>query len=297
MFERLVLRYTTSQDYWDVVLHIFGVSFVFTLLSVLLVQHVVIFRIGGENLSGMMVVLFTSLAVAYPFVRYLLRAEEKEVTERWSEERLLHRHLDELVLYLSFFFGAMTAFAVSSFFVPPSFYSIQCSILGSLNLPIGQNCTILTESSRFLTGSFLGGSVTGNAAASGSQLMLTIIRNNLFVTVITFIITFFLTSGIIFVLAWNASVLGVWIGSISARPAHIALFTLPYLPHAILEIGGYVLAGVAGALLSYQIEALIMHEEGAGAVNRTVLMDVLILLGLAFLAIVAGGYVEVFGAV
>lgn len=295
MFERLILRYTTSHSYLDIVLHIFGISFLFTLLSVFLVQHVVIFRIGGDNLSGMMAVLFTSLAVAYPFVRYLLQGEEREVSERWGEERLLHRHLHELVLYLSFFFGAMTAFALSSFFVSPSFYSIQCSILGSLNLPIGQNCRILTEGTQFLTGSFLGGGVTGNAAAG--DLMLTIIRNNLFVMGITFIITFFITSGIIFVLAWNASVLGVWIGSISSSPAHVALFTLPYLLHAILEIGGYVLAGVAGALLSYQIEALIMHEDGAEAVNRTVLMDVLILLVLAILAILAGGYVEVFGSV
>lgn len=296
MFERLILRYTTSRSYLDIVLHIFGISFLFTLLSVFLVQHVVIFRIGGDNLSGMMVVLFTSLAVAYPFVRYLLQGEEKEVSERWNEERLLHRHLHELVLYLSFFFGTMTAFAISSFFVSPSFYSIQCSILGSLNLPIGQNCRILTDGTQFLTGSFLSGGVTGNAAAAG-DLMLAIIRNNLFVMGVTFVITFFLTSGIIFILAWNASVLGVWIGSISSSPAHIALFTLPYLLHAILEIGGYVLAGVAGALLSYQIEALITHDEGAEAVNQTVLMDVIILLVLGVLAILAGGYVEVFGGV
>ncbi|MDY6769279.1 MAG: stage II sporulation protein M, partial [Candidatus Nanohaloarchaea archaeon] len=237
MFERLVLRVNDSERYLDV----FLLSGFFTLLSVLLVRHVVVFQVGGSNLAGVIAVLLTSLAVSYPFVSYLLEEERMEMAEEWAETKLLLRHAHQLELYLSFFLGTTTGFAVSTFFVPESFYSVQMQVLSTVRSPTGM--------------------------AVGGALFRDILVNNLWVFAITFLLTFFIASGVIFILAWNASVLGVLIGSIANSAFHVPVIGLFYLPHGLLEVGGYVHAGIAGALLSYKAESLMMDGDADGTTD------------------------------
>lgn len=262
MFERLLLYFTDTDDYVDV----FILSGFFTLLSVFLVYRVVPFRVGEQELAGVMAVLLTSLAMAYPFVRYLLIREQEEAKQRWTETQLLRRHAEDFTLYLSFFLAATLAFAVSTFFVPEQFYTIQMGVLESIGAPTGQ----------FYSQAFL----------------MQIINNNLWVFMVTFILTFFVTSGVVFVLAWNASVLGVLIGMLSRTLLEVPLITLPYLPHGLLEIGGYVLAGISGALLSYAVEQY-MLEEVDWQTNVVILKDSLTLFVLGVGLILVAGVIEV----
>lgn len=271
MFERLVLYLSDSEDYVDLAI----ISLFFTILSVFLVRQVVPFQVGGQQLAGVMVVLLTSLAVAYPFVRHLLIREHEEAENRWSEKRLLKRHAEDFTLYLSFFLGTTFAFAISTFFVPEDFYSVQMQVLESINAPTGN--FILDP------GLFNGIINTG--------FFMRVLENNLWVFMVTFILAFFVTSGILFVLVWNASVLGVHIGAnLSNTLFHVPLHTLPFLPHGILEIGGYILAGIAGSLLSYEAENLLFEqEEGA---RRAITKDAIILTGIGAILILAGALVE-----
>lgn len=262
MFERLVLCLSDSDDYLDLGI----LSLFFTIISVILVRQVVPFNVGGRELAGIMVVLLVSLAGAYPFVRHLLLREREEVEKEWSETHLLKRHAEDLNLYLAFFLGTTLGFAISTFFVPESFYSIQLQVLESIGAPTGQ--------------------------IMDSTFLMDIIQNNLWVLAVTFILTFFITSGVVFVLAWNASVLGVLIGTLSSSILEVPLLTLPYLPHGLLEIGGYVLAGIAGALLSYEAE-LIVFEEDSPVINRVLAKDVITLLALGVGMILVAGVVEV----
>lgn len=262
MFERLILHLTNSDDYLDLGI----ISMFFTVVAVFLVHQVVPFRVGEQELAGVMVVLLTSLAVSYPFVRYLLQREQKEATERWAESRLLKRHAEEMNLYLSFFVGTTLGFATSTFFVPESFYSVQMQVLDSIGAPTG----------RFI----------------GSPFLMEIITNNLWVFAVTFIITFFIASGVVFILVWNASVLGVLIGRLSSSLLEVPILTIPYLPHGLLEIGAYVLAGIAGALASYEAE-LILFEEDSADIDKVLTKDVITLLLIGVGLVIVAGIIEV----
>jgi len=262
MFERLVLYFSDREDYIDVGI----LSLFFTVISVFLVHRIVPFNVGGTELAGVMAVLLTSLAVSYPFSRHLLLREKQEVAKDWSETHLLKRHAEEIELYLSFFLGTTIGFAFSTFFVPDSFYTIQQDVLQSIGAPTGQ--------------------------VIGSTFFMEIVKNNLWVFAVTFILTFFITSGIVFVLAWNASVLGVLIGTLSSSIIEVPLLTVPYLPHGLLEIAGYVLAGIAGALLSYEAE-LILFEESDMSTDIVLSKDVLTLVILGVGCIVLAGIIEV----
>lgn len=262
MFERIVAQYTSDERYLDIA----AASVVFTFLSIILVQHVMPFRVGGTDFGGLMAVLLTSLAVAYPFVKYLVKEERQEVVNRWSEKRLIRRHSKELELYLTFFLGTTVAFAVSTFFVPDGFYNIQMQVLSDIGAPTGQ---IL-----------------------GDPFFLRVLENNAWVFMVTFVMTFFVSSAVIFVLAWNASVLGVFIGDISAELIHVPIETLPYLPHGMLEIGGYILAGIAGALLSYEVEIIMLEGQDGVNVSRIITRDVIVLLAWGMLFVVLGAFIE-----
>ncbi|MDY6768833.1 MAG: stage II sporulation protein M [Candidatus Nanohaloarchaea archaeon] len=260
MFERLVVRFNDSERFVDV----FLLSVFFTVLSVLLVQHVVAFQIGSSNLAGVIAVLLTSLAVAYPFVSYLLEEEEMAVSKDWSEATLLKRHAHQLELYLSFFLGATVGFALSTFFVSQEFYSVQLQVLETVRSPTGM--------------------------AVGGAMFTDIIANNLWVFSVTFLLTFFIASGVLFVLAWNASVLGVLIGQLASSAVEVPVVTIYYLPHGLLEIGGYVFAGIAGALLSYRVESGILDGDVKG---QAVTWDALILIVIGVAMIVAAAVIEV----
>lgn len=261
MFERLVLKFSNSERYLDV----FLLSTFFTLLSALLVQHVVVFQVGSSNLGGVIAVLLTSLAASYPFVRYMLEEERRELRRNWAEKKLLRRHARQLELYLSFFLGATTGFALSTFFVPESFYSIQLQVLDAIRSPTGM--------------------------AVGGAAFQEIVRNNLWVFSVTFLLTFFIASAVLFVLAWNASVLGVLVGTLANSAFHVPVVTVFYLPHGLLEVGGYVLAGIAGSLLSYGLESSMLGSGGEE--TGLVTQDTAVMLVIGVAMILLAGAIEV----
>lgn len=260
MFERLAMRFTDSEKFLDV----FLMSGFFAVLSILLVQHAVAFQIGKTNLGGLIAVLLTAIAVSYPFVRYMLKQERKEVSKDWTEMQLLHRQAEQLGLYLSFFLGTTLGFAVATFFTPASFFTVQLQVLESIRGPTG--------------------------LAIGGAVLMEIVTNNLWVLGMTFLLTFFITSGIIFILTWNASVLGVLIGSLASSSLEVPVITLYFLPHGLLEIGGYALAGISGALLSYHLESHLSDTETEGC--RALIKDALLLLAIAVVMVLVSGIVE-----
>ncbi|MFB6167092.1 MAG: stage II sporulation protein M [Candidatus Nanohaloarchaea archaeon] len=261
MFERLVLEYSNSENYLD----IFLVSLFFALLSIFLVDNLVTFQVGRTDLGGIIAVLLTSLSVSYPFVTYMIRQEDRELLQRWEEKKLVRRHARQLELYMSFFFGVTFAFALSVFYLPDSFYSVQLQVLQSIRGP------------------------TGNMVLNG--LLMQIVSNNMWVFAVTFVLAFFVSSGIIFILAWNASVLGVLIGSLADHALQVPFVTLFYLPHGLLEVGGYVLAGIAGSLMSYAVERPVQGKEKD--LHLRVLKDVAVMVGVGAVLIVAAGLIEV----
>lgn len=125
------------------------------------------------------------------------------------------------------------------------------------------------------------GSITGNIISP--SLFFEIISNNLSVFFLTFILSFLLTAGMVFVLVWNASVLGVFLSKVSKSILHVPVVSISYIPHGILEVSGYILAGISGFFLSHEIEEFVEWDKKGRAVKLMEDSSFVLILGLLFL--------------
>jgi uncharacterized membrane protein SpoIIM required for sporulation len=260
MFERLWLKDELENKYF----HIFIFGVVLTIISLLLTNYILPIK------NGLVAVFLVSLAAAYPLVAHLRVEEEEEekLIKKHKEKNLLKRHENELMIYLSFFLGVMIVFVAAGFLLPNSFFSPQNEIVKGI-----------TGFATFQTGN----SVSVNVLSS-------ILSNNLIIFLLAFALSFVISAGMVFILVWNASVLGVFLSKIiSANP----LIALSYLPHGLLEISGFVLAGIAGALLSHQFEHF-KRGHHKKSVFRGILKDIGILLFIGVIVIIIGGLIETF---
>jgi uncharacterized membrane protein SpoIIM required for sporulation len=123
---------------------------------------------------------------------------------------------------------------------------------------------------------------------------------------LSFVFSLIFGAGAIYIIAWNATILGVLIAKIAETPAAYGSITvvqgngfanlmaaLPFtllriLPHGIFEFGGYFLGAIAGGILSVAIiqETLLKDKQH-------VFYDSLVYLGLGALCILVGSVVEV----
>jgi uncharacterized membrane protein SpoIIM required for sporulation len=106
--------------------------------------------------------------------------------------------------------------------------------------------------------------------------------NNVSLLLLLFIFSFVLGAGSVWLISWNASVIGVLIGY-NLDP----LILIKILPHGIFEFGGYFFGAVAGGILS----AAIIQERIKDEYER-VLKDSLIYFGLAVAMIFIGAIIE-----
>ncbi len=89
-----------------------------------------------------------------------------------------------------------------------------------------------------------------------------ILVNNLKVMILSFFISFIFGTGAIFILSWNAAVVGIFIGNIGKdliqiHSSKMIAFIMALFQglsgialHGIPEIAAYCIAGIAGAILS-----------------------------------------------
>ncbi len=218
------------------------------------------------NLTGLFSVLFVVMASVY-FIIMVVKKEEK--MEEWEivrhhQQSFWPRHQKDIILIMFFFAGLTMAFAVWSFFLPPEMFQVQISTINQIH------------------------GISG-AAVSGNSAFAMILVNNIQVMMFSFFFAFIFGAGAVFILAWNASILGIYIGQISQAAWHIPVVSLAFIPHGIPEIAGYVCAGLAGSLISAAIVR--RHKKG---VFKIVTMDSFKVLLLGVLLILIGAAIEAY---
>ncbi|PKM92371.1 MAG: hypothetical protein CVU81_00830 [Euryarchaeota archaeon HGW-Euryarchaeota-1] len=125
----------------------------------------------------------------------------------------------------------------------------------------------------------------------------TIFQNNITVAILFFLLSVFEMFGALFLLSWNASLLGVWLSEIAKQASQhtsnlvVILSTtltsfLGILPHTFFELGGFFLAAMAGGILAigfslYKDEALLIQTK-----------DSILVLGAGLLFILIGAIIE-----
>lgn len=218
------------------------------------------------NLTGIFAVLFSMIPSIY-FITLLIkreeRLEEKMIVSN-SKESLWDRHKVDILIFLFFFAGATITYAVWSFSMPEDFFQVQVAKINQIH--------------------GIGGAARGQLTGFSAILF-----NNIQVMFFAFLFSFLFGAGVIFILLWNASVLGVYIGQLSKNLWHIPIVSLSFLPHGLPEIAGYVCAGLSGGLISAAI-----LRRGNPEVLKTVMFDCVKIFILGVFLVFIGAVIEVY---
>ena len=212
------------------------------------------------NLTGIFSVLFVVMASVYLITKIIKKEEkmEEEDIVKHHQQSFWPRHQRDIMLIMFYFVGLTLAFSVWSFFLPGEVFQVQVAKINQIH------------------------GISG-AAIYPNEIFGVILLNNMQVMVFAFFFSFVFGAGAAFILAWNASILGVYIGQISQSVWHIPIVGLAFIPHGIPEIGGYVCAGLAGSFLS----AAIIRQHKKGILKIVTWDSVKVLLLGIFLIVIA----------
>jgi len=212
-----------------------------------------------------------------PAMHKILKDQER-IEERFENLSFFERYKKILEIYTFFFLGVVFSVIFTMAFLPNNFceklFSDQISTINAI-----RNENIEIQGKYYST----------------YEDFLSISYNNIKVLVIAFLLSFFFGSGALFILSWNASVVGVFI-SLYAKIlsdaydkhiliSHIEAF-LSISLHGIPEVFGYFLGGIAGAVLSFGL------VEGEN--RKIILCDSFKTLLVAIFFILLGAFLESF---
>ncbi len=213
---------------------------------------------------GFFGILFVVIPSVY-FIVTLFKQEERieENIIKFRQKGLWERHEKDILIFLFYFLGLTIAFSIWSFALPDGAFSVQTAKISQI---------------RGLTG----------AAVSSIDSFSAILLNNIQVMLFSFFFSFIFGAGAVFIIEWNASILGVYIGQLSKSVWEIPIVTLAFLPHGIPEIAGYVAAGLAGGLISAAIT-----RKNPPKILETIIFDAIKILIIAVALLVLGAAIEV----
>jgi uncharacterized membrane protein SpoIIM required for sporulation len=230
-------------------------------------------------------VAFTSLFIL-PELYTLFQIEEKEqVRDKKSDIRAFWRdNGDFFRVLLLLFLGILLVYSLAAMVLP----GLAVNDLFREQLAM-----------RAMPGFGAAGLATSGPSSGAFALFERLLANNALVLTAVFVVALLAGDGAIFLLTWNASVWGTIFG-VTARNAAFAtqgdpftyfmqiLFTVT--PHVLLEASAYILAAMAGGLISRAI-----IRDGLGS-KRFVeaFKDNLTIIGLAVACLVVGVAVETF---
>jgi len=119
-------------------------------------------------------------------------------------------------------------------------------------------------------------------------------QNNLIVLALVLVFSFVFGAGAIYIITWNATIVGVLIGTIARSGGGnvivnyliaLPMSLLSLLPHGIFEIGAYFFGGLAGGMLS---AALVRGKLP----KKSVIKDVFTIFLIAVVLVAIGALVE-----
>lgn len=220
--------------------------------------------------------------------KLFISEEEKEISEKDVPFAFIATHFDVIRSYGWIFVGMVLAFSFWAVVLPNS--TDHCSGIGCA-LP--EKSSIFGEQKRVyssITGKVIGdGDCFGEGKSFESCFML-IFRNNFGVMARAIVFSFLWGAGAIELLAWNASVIGFFIGSeVTANSFEGGVAkAVGYLPHGIPEVMAYFIAAIAGGI----IHAAISKNRFADHELRIVLLDVGLLCLLATVTLFIAALIE-----
>jgi len=281
MLEMLISPKKAERHPWE----LFFVGLFYVALSVLLVNWIFGQDPVLSNYSGMLIVTFTVM-FTMPFVYYTIKLEEKKATEERGTIALLNEHKKAIAVFMWLFLGMVVAFAAMYTILGTStLFKAQVETYCLINRPTSfHNCV-----DRYIEEDI--GVQTTTFVSSTTERLFLIFTNNIYVLIFTLIFSLIFGAGVIFILAWNASVIAAAItiftdSSLVALPLGLARFMI----HGLPEIASYFIVALAGGMVSISV---IKHEIGTEKFWE-VLQDSLNLILIAVVVLLLAALIEVF---
>ncbi|MBI2651105.1 stage II sporulation protein M [Candidatus Woesearchaeota archaeon] len=284
VLESLINPLKAEKKPWEM----FFVGFLYTSIAILLSLWV--FR---EQVSLMMV--FLTVVASIPIIYNTLKLEEDKDLKISKEILLLKEHNKAITFLMLFFFGMTLSFVAWYVFLPSECQQeVQCPSVG------------VVFEKQIATIQAINNLVSGNASYQTS-LFSKILFNN--VKVLAFALLFALVygAGYIFILAWNASIIGTAIGNFIRSNISqyasligfekfsnyfnvISIGLFRYILHGVPEIIAYFYGGLAGGIISTAI--IKKHYKNEKFPHIVLDISELLIISLAFLVIAA--FIEVY---
>ncbi|MFP4402307.1 MAG: hypothetical protein ACLFPL_03660 [Candidatus Nanoarchaeia archaeon] len=203
--------------------------------------------------------ILIAVTLSYPFTQFLKHDDNKELFHKQSELSLLQRHARELLatwtIFLALVFGFFVALSYAQF-VPTNLQDFSIGLTGLLN-----------ETVEFLP----------------------LLINNLGIFFLAFLLSFISISALFFIVQWCALLFALKMYQLG-QVMPILTLTLLSLSSTLLEVGGYIIAGFCGILLSLRFD--IHKKKFKTSVDKQLLKDITILLSIGIVFIIIGVILE-----
>ncbi len=279
MLEMLINPRKAERRPWE----LFFIGLVYASAAILLVNWMFGKDPVLSKYAGILIVTFTVM-FSMPFIYYTIRFEENKINPTRGMFSLLKEHKKAIYAFLWLFLG---------FVVALSFWYIMLSSTENFRAQLETYCLINRPSNfqECVTQYSAEDSAASAAFTISTDRLFSIFTNNIYVLIFTIVFSLIFGAGVIFVLAWNASVIAAAIGiftksQISALPLGLARYAL----HGIPEIAAYFIAALAGGLVSISV---IRREVGKEKFWE-VLQDSLNLVIVAVIVLFLAAILEVF---
>ncbi|RLG10821.1 hypothetical protein DRN69_08520 [Candidatus Pacearchaeota archaeon] len=281
MLESLINPKKAERRPWE----LFFIGLLYTIISIFLANWLFAGNpVLREHIS--IVTVFFVVMFSIPFMYYAIRLEEKKDIQIGEEKSLLEEHGKALLAFMFLFLGFVVAF--SGFFV---LYPSQAS--HNFKVQVETYCQINSYSPEQFD-KCVDASVTGKFGGEKVEFIAKefklIFFNNLNVMLLSILFSFFFGAGAVFILTWNASVIGAAIGIFSKAWHGLPIGFLRFMIHGIPEILAYFVAGLAGGVIG---AAVIRHHFEEDKFKK-VMKDSLMLIIIAIILLLIGTFIEVF---
>ncbi|MEK6822384.1 MAG: stage II sporulation protein M [Nanoarchaeota archaeon] len=224
----------------------------------------------GRDVSVAM--LFSITILLLPSAHALVASEEK-IERRTGTRHFLRNHKDIFRTYLLLFVGILVAYIALGLVFGDGIFTYQLGFLGARGDITGD----------------IAANARGHVPTPGS--VLGVATQNAIVIIIGFVLSLFFGAGALFLITLNASVFAAFVVHVSRQVANPAGIIGLFLIHTIPEMAGFLVASIAGGVVSRAI----MKERLGSDKFRNVMKDALVLLAIAVGIIIIAAVLEQYG--
>jgi len=280
MLEMLVNPAKIEKRPWEM----FFIGAFYATISLFLVKWIFTPDPVLSKYTGILLVTFCVM-FSVPFVYYTFKLEEEKDLVITGFKRLLVEHNKAIISFMFLFFGFIVAFSFWYVVFPTGnqYFTAQIETYCMINKPANFNECVssygisqISKTTGFLT---------------AKEKIVNIFANNIYVLIFTLVFSLIFGAGAIFILAWNASVIGSAIGIFSKSSlTNLPIGIMRYMVHGVPEIGAYFVGALAGGIISIAVIKHDIHSDKFW----TILQDSLNLVIVSVILLFIAALIEIF---